>query len=180
MNIYKFQSQSIFLNASITLLVGILLFNVPILVVSVFVQAVGLIIGGSGLVLLLIHFINKKRGKALHPIYLSQAFLNIALGIMMLAMPKVMIDFVFLIIGLWLLFLGGYELVYTWRLFKQYGLNKYMLIHSVLLLIIALFLIFNPYIVISGFLNIIGILLIVLSLFMFFIAYNNRKINFDK
>lgn len=161
-------------NGGIAVMIGLVFLLLPIESMSVITTVLGYLTIASGLVLgvsFLYHYNNEKT----HFAYLLEGLILIAIGLFMLIKPKEMLQLIILIIGIWVVIAGLFQVYYSF-LFKS--VHKYylsMLITGTLSIALGLFVAIKQEFTIQLIGTLFGVFNLVVGLVMLYFGYVNKR-----
>ena len=161
-------------NAIIALIAGVIFLLVPGETLQTIGFAAGIIILLSGLFLVFGAFSYAKQNKNMF-FWLIEGLINLTLGIVLIINPIWLAQFIMIIIGLWALILGVYQLYIGVAQAKNLSNNKLLIINGILTAIIGLIILTKPEMVASFVLQIMGVISIVLGAIMMYFAFMIKR-----
>ena len=161
-------------NAIIALIAGVIFLLVPGETLQTIGFAAGIIILLSGLFLVFGAFSYAKQNKNMF-FWLIEGLINLTLGIVLIINPIWLAQFIMIIIGLWALILGVYQLYIGVAQAKNLSNNKLLIINGILTAIIGLIILTKPEMVASFVLQIMGVISIVLGTIMMYFAFMIKR-----
>jgi len=161
-------------NAIIALIAGVIFLLVPGETLQTIGFAAGIIILLSGLFLVFGAFSYAKQNKNMF-FWLIEGLINLTLGIVLIINPIWLAQFIMIIIGLWALIAGVYQLYIGVAQAKNLSNNKLLIINGILTAIIGLIILTKPEMVASFVLQIMGVISIVLGTIMMYFAFMIKR-----
>ncbi len=162
-------------NAVIAIIAGVIFLFVPQGTLATIGFAAGIIILISGLFLIFGAFSYAKEGKNMF-FWLLEGLLNLSLGIILIVEPTWLIQFILLIIGLWAIILGVFQIYTGFTNTTQLDKKSLMKINGLIALLIGLVLIFKPEMVAGWIIQFLGVLSILVGGIMMYFAFHIKRI----
>lgn len=157
-------------NATIAIIVGIVFLFVPEQTLKTIGFAAGIVILLSGLFLVFGAFSYAKKGQNMF-FWLVEGIINLSLGIILIVNPEWLVEFLLILIGLWALILGVYQLYTGFANSKQIRNNSLLKINGLAALVIGLILLFKPDMVASFVVQLLGVISIIIGGIMMYFAF---------
>jgi len=164
------------INGGVALLIGLIFIFLPHELTLLFVKIFGVVLAISGLGMLFVNFFRYKKG-ALDLYYLIQGLLNLGLGAIMIFEPKLMVDFIMLVIGMWAVTIGIFQIIYAISVRKIVNSGLFLLANGVVFIGLGLIMILNPEVVIKTMIGIVGVLISALGIALLYFSYLIYKSN---
>lgn len=161
-------------NATIAIIVGIVFLFVPQQTLATIGFAAGIIILLSGLFLVFGAFSYAKKGQNMF-FWLIEGLINLALGIILIVNPIWLVEFLLILIGLWALVLGIYQLYTGFVGSKKIKNNTLLKINGIAAAVIGLILLFKPDMVASFVVQLLGVISILIGGVMMYFAFLIKK-----
>lgn len=161
-------------NATIAIIVGIVFLFVPEQTLKTIGFAAGIIILLSGLFLVFGAFSYAKKGQNMF-FWLVEGLINLALGIILIVNPIWLVEFILILIGLWALVLGIFQLYTGFASSKDIKNNALLKINGVAAAVIGLILLFKPDMVASFVVQLLGVISILIGGIMMYFAFLLKK-----
>lgn len=161
-------------NAAIAILVGVIFLFVPEQTLATIGFAAGIIILLSGLFLVFGAFSYAKKGQNMF-FWLVEGLINLALGIILIVNPIWLVEFILILIGLWALVLGIFQLYTGFANSKEIKNDALLKINGVAALVIGLILLFKPDMVASFVVQLLGVISILIGGIMMYFAFLLKK-----
>jgi len=162
-------------NAIIAIIAGTVFLFVPHETLATIGFAAGILILISGLFLVFGAFSYAKEGKNMF-FWLLEGLVNLSLGIILIVEPTWLIQFILLIIGLWALILGVFQLYTGFANSTQFDKKNLMKINGLMALVIGAVLIFRPEMVAGWIIQLLGVLSILVGSIMMYFAFLLKKV----
>ena len=161
-------------NAIIAIIIGVVFLFVPEQTLKTIGFVAGIIIMLSGLFLVFGAFSYAKEGQNMF-FWLVEGIINLSLGIILIINPEWLAEFLLIVIGLWALILGVYQLFTGFVNSKSIKNNNLLKINGVAAVIIGLILLFKPDVVANIIVQILGVVSILIGAIMMYFAFVIRK-----
>ena len=161
-------------NAIIALIAGTIFLLVPGETLQTIGFAAGVIILLSGLFLIFGAFSYAKENKNMF-FWLLEGLINLTLGIVLIINPSWLAQFIMIIIGLWALILGIYQLYIGVVQSKNIRNNKILILNGLATAIIGVIVLFKPDMVASFVIQIMGVISIILGGIMMYFAFMIKR-----
>lgn len=165
------------INGVVAFLVGLVFIILPQTLIETMIKFLGVIVGLSGLTMLIFQFFNKKSQGQINIYYLFQGIVNLGLGILMVARPSFLVQFIFFAIGLWALIIGAFQVVFALNNRRQIQSNLFLLINGILFSALGLLMIFYPDFVMNTILELFGAIVSLLGVVLLYFSFLVRKQN---
>ncbi|NOR86855.1 MAG: hypothetical protein GQ527_04540 [Bacteroidales bacterium] len=162
-------------NALIAIIAGIVFLFVPEKTLATIGFAAGIIILLSGLFLIFGAFSHAKEGKNMF-FWLIEGLVNLSLGIILIVNPIWLIEFVLLILGLWAVVLGIFQLYTGFVNSTDIKNNGVMKLNGIVALVIGVVLIFKPEMVSGFIIQLLGVISILIGAVMMYFAFLIKKV----
>jgi len=179
----KTKWSNLAINGGVALTIGLIFIFLPHTLTLTIVKILGVILGITGVTMLFVTFFKQKHNGAVNLYFVIQGVLNLGLGAIMIFNPKLMINFIMLVIGIWALAIGLFQIIYALKIRKVVNHGILLIISGVIFAGIGLTMIFNPELVIATLLSIIGIFISILGIILLYFSYlvykSNKQINND-
>lgn len=159
------------INGAVALTIGLVFIFLPQTLTLTIVKILGAILGVTGIVMLFITFFKQKHNGAINLYFVIQGVLNLALGVIMIFQPKLMLDFIMLVIGIWALAIGLFQILYAIRLRKIVNSGVFLIASGVMFFGIGITMIAYPETVITTLLTITGIIISILGVILLYFSY---------
>jgi uncharacterized membrane protein HdeD (DUF308 family) len=156
-------------NATIAILVGIVFLFVPEQTLATIGFAAGIVILLSGLFLVFGSFSYAKKGQNMF-FWLIEGLINLSLGIILIVNPSWLVEFLLILIGLWALVLGIYQLYSGFVNSSKIKNSALLKINGVAAAVIGLILLFKPGMVASFVVQLLGVISILIGGIMMYFA----------
>ena len=174
----QYKWSALLINGTIALAIGLIFVFLPYQLIETSVMLIGIVLGLSGVSLLLYTFFNNRKTGLVNSYNLLQGVLNLAVGLAMAGFPDKLIQFVFFIIGLWILAIGLFQIVYAFKLRKVTPTTWHLMaINGLAFSILGLLMMFNPEFIISTALTLMGLLISLLGIVLLFLGWTVYKSN---
>ncbi len=161
-------------NAAIAIIAGIVFLFVPEQTLATIGFAAGIIILLSGLFLVFGAFSYAKQGKNMF-FWLVEGLINLSLGVILIVNPSWLLEFLLILIGLWALILGLFQLYTGFVNAKQIKNSTLLKINGLAALVIGLVLLFKPDMVASFIIQLLGVISILIGGVMMYFAFMMKK-----
>jgi uncharacterized membrane protein HdeD (DUF308 family) len=161
-------------NAAIAIIAGVVFLFVPEQTLKTIGFAAGIVILLSGLFLVFGAFSYAKKGQNMF-FWLVEGIINLSLGIILIVNPAWLVEFLLILIGLWALILGVYQLYTGFVSSKQIKNNSLLKINGLASAVIGLVLLFKPDMVASFVVQLLGIISILIGGIMMYFAFLIKK-----
>lgn len=162
-------------NAAIAIIAGIVFLFVPEQTLATIGFAAGIIILLSGLFLVFGAFSYAKQGKNMF-FWLIEGLINLSLGVILIVNPSWLLEFLLILIGLWALILGVFQLYTGFAHTKQIKNATLLKINGLAALVIGLILLFKPDMVASFIIQLLGIISILIGGVMMYFAFMMKRV----
>lgn len=162
-------------NAAIAIIAGIVFLFVPEQTLATIGFAAGIIILLSGLFLVFGAFSYAKQGKNMF-FWLIEGLINLSLGVILIVNPSWLLEFLLILIGLWALILGIFQLYTGFVHSKQIKNSTLLKINGLGALVIGLVLLFKPDMVASFIIQLLGVISILIGGVMMYFAFMMKKV----
>ena len=162
-------------NATIAIIAGIVFLFVPEQTLATIGFAAGIVILLSGLFLTFGAFSYAKQGKNMF-FWLVEGLINLSLGIILIVNPTWLIEFLLILIGLWALILGVYQLYTGFVSSKHIKNNNLLKINGLAATVVGLVLLFKPDMIASFVVQLLGVISILIGGIMMYFAFALKKI----
>ncbi|OYT15786.1 MAG: hypothetical protein B7C24_11230 [Bacteroidetes bacterium 4572_77] len=162
------------INGIIALIAGFVFVLVPGDILQTIGFVAGIVILLSGLFLVFGAFSHAKENRNML-FWLIEGLINLTLGIVLMINPEWLAQFIMIIIGLWAMILGLYQLYIGIAQSKNIARNKVLIINGVITTIIGVLILAKPELVAQLTLQILGIVSILLGLIMLYFSYLIKK-----
>ena len=162
-------------NAAIAIIAGIVFLFVPEQTLKTIGFAAGIIILLSGLFLVFGAFSYAKQGKNMF-FWLVEGLINLSLGVILIVNPSWLLEFLLILIGLWALILGFFQLYTGFVNSKQIKNATLLKINGLAALVIGLVLLFKPDMVASFIIQLLGVISILIGGVMMYFAFMMKKV----
>lgn len=162
-------------NAAIAIIAGIVFLFVPEQTLTTIGFAAGIIILLSGLFLVFGAFSYAKQGKNMF-FWLVEGLINLSLGVILIVNPSWLLEFLLILIGLWALILGLFQLYTGFVNSKQIKNTTLLKINGLAALVIGLVLLFKPDMVASFIIQLLGVISILIGGVMMYFAFMMKKV----
>ncbi|NPD47374.1 HdeD family acid-resistance protein [Lentimicrobium sp. S6] len=162
-------------NAAIAIIAGIVFLFVPEQTLATIGFAAGIIILLSGLFLVFGAFSYAKQGKNMF-FWLVEGLINLSLGVILIVNPSWLLEFLLILIGLWALILGIFQLYTGFAHSKQIKNATLLKINGLAALVIGLILLFKPDMVASFIIQLLGVISILIGGVMMYFAFMMKKV----
>ena len=162
-------------NAAIAIIAGIVFLFVPEQTLTTIGFAAGIIILLSGLFLVFGAFSYAKQGKNMF-FWLVEGLINLSLGVILIVNPSWLLEFLLILIGLWALILGLFQLYTGFVNSKQIKNATLLKINGLAALVIGLILLFKPDMVASFIIQLLGVISILIGGVMMYFAFMMKKV----
>ncbi len=162
-------------NAIIAIIAGVIFLFVPQETLATVGFAAGIVILISGLFLVFGAFSYAKEGKNMF-FWLLEGLVNLSLGIILIVEPIWLIQFILLIIGLWAVILGVFQLYTGFVNSTQIDKKNLMKINGLVSLVIGAILIFRPEMVAGVIIQLLGVISIIVGGVMMYFAFLIKRI----
>lgn len=162
-------------NAAIAIIAGIVFLFVPEQTLATIGFAAGIIILLSGLFLVFGAFSYAKQGKNMF-FWLVEGLINLSLGVILIVNPSWLLEFLLILIGLWALILGIFQLYTGFVHSKQIKNSTLLKINGLGALVIGLVLLFKPDMVASFIIQLLGVISILIGGVMMYFAFMMKKV----
>ncbi len=177
MKLTKMKWSNLAINGGVALIIGLVFIFLPHTLSLTIVKILGIILGITGITMLFATFFKQKHNGATNFYFVIQGVLNLGLGAIMIFNPKLMINFIMLVIGIWSLAIGLFQILYAIKIRKIINQGIFLLISGVLFIIIGITMIISPELVIATLLSIIGIFVSILGVILLYFSYLIYKYN---
>jgi len=161
-------------NATVAIIVGLIFLFVPQETLATIGFAAGIIILLSGLFLVFGAFSYAKKGQNMF-FWLVEGLINLTLGIILIINPAWLIEFLLILIGLWALILGIYQLYTGFMHAKHINNSTLLKINGLAAAVIGLILLLKPEMVASFIIQLLGVLSILIGAIMMYFAFLLKK-----
>lgn len=161
-------------NATIAIIAGIVFLFVPEQTLKTIGFAAGIVILLSGLFLVFGAFSYAKKGQNMF-FWLLEGIINLSLGIILIINPAWLVEFLLILIGLWALILGIYQLFTGFVSSKQIKNNSLLKINGLVSAVVGVVLLFKPDMVASFIIELLGIISIIIGGIMMYFAFLIKK-----
>lgn len=161
-------------NAAIAIIAGIVFLFVPEQTLKTIGFAAGIIILLSGLFLVFGAFSYAKQGKNMF-FWLVEGLINLSLGVILIVNPSWLLEFLLILIGLWAMILGIFQLYTGFVNSKQIKNSTLLKINGLAALVIGLVLLFKPDMVASFIIQLLGVISILIGGVMMYFAFLMKK-----
>lgn len=161
-------------NAIIALIAGVIFLLVPGETLATIGFAAGIIILLSGLFLIFGAFSYAKENKNMF-FWLIEGLINLTLGIILIINPIWLAQFIMIIIGLWALILGIYQLYIGIAERHSVKNSKILIINGLATSIIGIIVLFKPDMVASFVIQILGVISVILGAIMMYFAFMIKR-----
>jgi len=162
-------------NAVIAILAGIIFLFVPDQTLKTIGFVAGIIILLSGLFLVFGAFSYAKEGKNMF-FWLLEGLVNLSLGIILIVEPIWLVQFILLILGLWALVMGIFQLYTGFSSSKNISNSGVMKLNGIISAVIGLILIFKPDMVAGFIVQLFGVLSLLIGGIMMYFAFLIKKV----
>ncbi|NPD86812.1 hypothetical protein HNS38_18765 [Lentimicrobium sp. L6] len=162
-------------NAAIAIIAGIVFLFVPEQTLATIGFAAGIIILLSGLFLVFGAFSYAKQGKNMF-FWLVEGLINLSLGVILIVNPSWLLEFLLILIGLWALILGIFQLYTGFAHSKQIKNATLLKINGFAALVIGLILLFKQDMVASFIIQLLGVISILIGGVMMYFAFMMKKV----
>lgn len=162
-------------NATIAIIVGLIFLFVPEQTLATIGFAAGIIVLLSGLFLVFGAFSYAKKGQNM-VFWLVEGLINLSLGIILIINPAWLIEFLLILIGLWALILGIYQLYTGFVHSKEISNATLLKINGLAAAVIGLILLFKPDMVASFIIQLLGVLSVLIGSIMMYFAFLLKKV----
>jgi len=162
-------------NAAIAIIAGIVFLFVPEQTLATIGFAAGIIILLSGLFLVFGAFSYAKQGKNMF-FWLVEGLINLSLGVILIVNPSWLLEFLLILIGLWALILGLFQLYTGFVNSKQIKNATLLKINGLAALVIGLVLLFKPDMVASFIIQLLGVISILIGGVMMYFAFMMKRV----
>jgi len=162
-------------NAVIAILAGIIFLFVPDQTLKTIGFVAGIIILLSGLFLVFGAFSYAKEGKNMF-FWLLDGLVNLSLGIILIVEPIWLVQFILLILGLWALVMGIFQLYTGFSSSKNISNSGVMKLNGIISAVIGLILIFKPDMVAGFIVQLFGVLSLLIGGIMMYFAFLIKKV----
>ena len=169
--------SSLAINGSVAFVIGLVFIFLPHTVTLTLVKILGIILGITGVTMLIATLFKQKNNGAINFYFVVQGVLNIALAAIMIFNPKLMINFIMLVIGIWALAIGLFQILYALKIRKVVNHGSLLIISGVIFTGIGITMIISPELVIATLLSIIGIVISILGVTLLYFSYLVYKYN---
>jgi len=162
-------------NAVIAIIAGIIFVFVPQESIATLGFAAGIIILISGLFLVFGAFSHAQQGKNMF-FWLLEGLINLSVGIVLIINPEWLIQFILILIGLWSIILGVFQLYTGFVNSKNINNNGLLKLNGLAFTVIGLLLLFKPEMVAGIVVQILGIISILIGGVMMYFAFLIKRI----
>lgn len=162
-------------NATIAIIVGFIFLFVPEQTLATIGFAAGIIVLLSGLFLVFGAFSYAKKGQNMF-FWLVEGLINLTLGIILIVNPAWLLEFLLILIGLWALILGVYQLFTGFLHSKDMNNATLLKINGLAAAVIGLILLFKPDMVASFIIQLLGVLSVLIGGIMMYFAFVMKRI----
>jgi len=162
-------------NAIIAIIAGVIFLFVPEQTLKTLGFAAGIIILLSGLFLVFGAFSYAKEGRNMF-FWLLEGLVNLSLGIILIVEPTWLIEFILLIIGLWALIMGVFQLYTGFMNSSNIDNRNLMKFNGLMAVVIGAVLIFRPEMVAGWIVQLLGIISILIGGIMMYFAFLIKKV----
>lgn len=166
-------------NAVIAIIAGVVFLFVPEKTLATIGFAAGIVILLSGLFLVFGAFSYAKQGKSMF-FWLVEGIINLSLGIILVVNPSWLIEFLLILIGLWALILGIFQLYTGFANSRQINNNALLKINGLAAAVVGLVLLFKPDMVASFVVQLLGVISIIIGGIMMYFAFIVKKASSQK
>lgn len=161
-------------NAIIAIIIGLVFLFVPEQTLKTIGFGAGIIILLSGLFLVFGAFSYAKKGQNMF-FWLIEGIINLSLGIILIINPEWLAKFLLLLIGLWALILGIYQLYAGFINSKSIKNNVLLKINGLAAIVIGLVLLFRPDMVANFIVQLLGVISVLIGSIMMYFAFVLKK-----
>jgi len=161
-------------NATIAIIIGLIFLFVPEETLATIGFAAGIIVLLSGLFLVFGAFSYAKKGQNMI-FWLVEGLINLSLGIILIINPAWLIQFLLILIGLWALILGVYQLFTGFMHSKEIKNATLLKINGLAAAVIGLILLLKPEMVASFIIQLLGVISILIGAIMMYFAFMMKK-----
>lgn len=162
-------------NATIAIIVGLIFLFVPEQTLATIGFAAGIIVLLSGLFLVFGAFSYAKKGQNMF-FWLIEGLINLSLGIILIINPAWLIEFLLILIGLWALILGIYQLYTGFAHAKEIKNATLLKINGLAAAVIGLILLLKPEMVASFIVQLLGVISVLIGAIMMYFAFLLKKV----
>jgi len=162
------------INAIIAIIIGFVFLFVPDQTLKTIGFGAGIIILLSGLFLVFGAFSYAKKGQNMF-FWLIEGIINLSLGIVLIINPEWLAKFLLILIGLWALILGIYQLYTGFVNSKNIKNNALLKINGFAAVVIGLILLFRPDMVASFIVQLLGVISVLIGSIMMYFAFVLKK-----
>lgn len=162
-------------NAVIAIIAGIVFLFVPNETLATIGFAAGIVILLSGLFLVFGAFSYAKQGKNMF-FWLIEGLINLALGIILIVNPTWLLEFILIMIGLWALILGIFQLYTGFVNSKDVKNNNLLKLNGLAAAVIGVILLLKPDMVASFVVQLLGAISIIIGGIMMYFSFLLRKL----
>lgn len=166
-------------NAAIAIIAGIVFLFVPEKTLATIGFAAGIVILLSGLFLVFGSFSYAKKGKNMF-FWLVEGIINLSLGIILVINPTWLVEFLLILIGLWALILGIFQLYTGFVNARHINNNALLKINGLAAAVVGLVLLFKPEMVASFVVQLLGVISIIIGGIMMYFAFIVKKASSQK
>jgi uncharacterized membrane protein HdeD (DUF308 family) len=177
MEIKKTKWSGLAINGSVALVIGLIFIFLPHTLTLSIVSIFGAILSITGITMLFTSFFKQKQTGAINLFFIIQGIINLGLGAIMVFNPKLMIDFIMFVIGVWALAIGLFQILYALKIRKLVNYGILLIISGVIFGAIGITMIISPELVIATLLSIIGIFISILGVVLLYFSYSVYKYN---
>ena len=167
----RLKSASLAINGIIAITLGILFIFMPEEMADTFVKVIGALLGASAIIMLIFAYFHNKTHGVANVALVIQGVINLGLGLTMVLNPQLMLQFIFLGVGIWTLAIGVFQIIYALQVRKIVNSGIFLLVNGIAfggigsVLILDYQSVLHPVLlIIGGGLTILGTVLIVFSI----------------
>ncbi len=159
------------INGGVALVVGLVFIFLPQTLTLSIVKILGIILGITGITMLFVTFFKQKHNGAVNFYFIIQGVLNLALGAVMLFNPQLMIKFIMLVIGIWAIAIGLFQILFAIKVRKIVNSGIFLIASGIMFVGIGFTMIMYPETVITTLLSIMGIVISALGVILLYFSY---------
>ena len=173
----KIKWTGLAINGGVALIVGLIFIFLPQTLTLSIVKILGIILGITGITMLFVTFFKQKHNGAVNLYFVIQGILNLALGVIMIFNPKLMLDFIMLVIGIWALAIGLFQILFALKLRKIVNSGIFLIASGIIFVGIGITMIMYPETIVTTLLSIMGIIISILGVILLYFSYLIYKQN---
>ncbi len=163
------------INGILAILIGILLFSFSADLIQLLVRIVGIAMLGGGIIMLIaaIYYLKKDKSVAM---MMVEAVLGITIGVIVLLFPQNTLKWFLILVGVWSVILGVFQLVILVNVRKMVINKNIILFNGLLTIALGVFLMLYPLEFASVIAKILGIALALFGIIMLYLGFSIRKL----